>query len=123
MKLDVGLRASRVNKNATGAEAGGTGTQLYGGFVPWPAAISQLVVSHFPVSARAYRRPEAIRQGVDAVRRAQYKIAPQAMAYFSYTRGFKAAGSKASSWRGSPSRDFKVSARTVRSTSMPSSWS
>jgi len=29
-EMGCGLRASQVNKNASGAEAGGTGTQLYG---------------------------------------------------------------------------------------------
>jgi outer membrane receptor protein involved in Fe transport len=93
MKLDVGLRASQVNKNATGAEAGGTGTQLYGGFVPWPPAISQLVVSHFPVFGTGVsptlRRSDRAWMPSAGV---QYKIAPQVMAYFSYTRGFKAGG-------------------------------
>jgi outer membrane receptor protein involved in Fe transport len=93
MKLDVGLRASQVNKNASGAEAGGTGTQLYGGFVPWPPAISQLVVSHFPVfgtgvSPTLSRSDKAWMPSAGI----QYKIAPQVMVYFRYTRGFKAGG-------------------------------
>jgi len=93
IKFNVGLRASEVNKNATGSEAGGTGTGLYSGFVPWPSAISQLVVARFPVFGTgvspSFSRSDKAWMPSAGV---QYKIAPQMMAYFSFTRGFKAGG-------------------------------
>ncbi|MEA2260365.1 MAG: iron complex outerrane recepter protein [Acidobacteriaceae bacterium] len=93
MKFNVGLRASEVNKNASGSEAGGTGTGLYSGFVPWPSAISQLVVARFPVFGTG-TSPSLSRSDKAWMPSAgiQYKIDPQVMAYFSYTRGFKAGG-------------------------------
>ena len=92
LKLNAGLRASRVKKDITAFGFLGTGTQIYGGFVPLPPAV-------LPLGAALLGTPG----GTDHNARSdhswmpsagiQYQIDPRAMVYFSYSKGFKAGGS------------------------------
>ena len=63
----------------------GTGTRLYGGFVPVPAALQAFPAIFFgtPGTASLTQSNHALMPSA----KIQYQIDSQAMAYFSYNRG------------------------------------
>lgn len=89
LKLNTGLRGSWVEKDFTGYLVYGTGSQLYGGMVPFPGAL-QLV------SPLVGRPGEAFSKGrYDAWMPSaglQFELMPAVLSYVSYSRGFKAGG-------------------------------
>lgn len=91
LKLTAALRESEEKKNGVVYTENGTGTQLYGGFAPLPPAI-------LPIAAAltgTILGPQYLSRSDHALMpsaRVQYQIDPEVMAYFSYTRGFKAGG-------------------------------
>ena len=90
LKLNAGVRGSWVEKEATVDRVLGTGTLLYGGFVPAPDSIQSLIGAFFgaPSAPNLTRSDHAWMPSAGV----QYKLAPEAMVYFSYSRGFKAGG-------------------------------
>jgi iron complex outermembrane receptor protein len=89
LKLNTGLRGSWVEKDFTGYLVYGTGSELYGGMVPFPGAL-QLV------SPLVGRPGEAFTKGkYDAWMPSaglQFELLPDVLSYVSYSRGFKAGG-------------------------------
>jgi outer membrane receptor protein involved in Fe transport len=93
LRFDAGLRATRVVKEASGSDLYGTTNQIYGGFTSIPPAISSLwqllsfqgVGGPSPPVSNTYH-------GVTPSAGIQYQFNPEAMAYFSYHKGFKAGG-------------------------------
>lgn len=91
LKLSGGLRGSWVDKNYRQSLFYGAGTQDYGAFVALPAALessSGFFGQGIPGTLSGDRSDKAWMPSA----RAQYKIGPQAMIYFSFARGFKAGG-------------------------------
>jgi outer membrane receptor protein involved in Fe transport len=91
LKLGTGLRRSEVRKRTDQSMLYGQGTQVFGGFVPLPAAL-QAPGGYFgagiPSSFRGERTDSAWMPSV----KVQYRFTPAVMAYTSYDRGFKAGG-------------------------------
>jgi iron complex outermembrane receptor protein len=92
LKLNAGLRGSWVKEEDIGTSHYGTGTQVYGGFVQLPPALE-------PIGAALLGRPAGTSPNLEDSEQAwmpsaniQYIIDPHAMAYLSYSRGFKAGG-------------------------------
>ena len=92
LKLTAGLRGSEVKINALLSNAFlGNAPQLYSGGTPLPPAQEALMGAViFPVGMS----PPLSRTDKDWMPSAgiQYQIKPQVMAYFSFSRGFKAGG-------------------------------
>jgi iron complex outermembrane recepter protein len=90
-KLTAGLRATSDEKSYSRTVAYGTGTQVYGGFVPLPPTVA-------PLAGALLGTPPGTQSGSATDRalmpsaKLQYQIDPKAMLYFSYARGFKAGG-------------------------------
>lgn len=97
LKLSSGLRGSSVRKDVDAFGVFGSSTQLYGGWVPFPQAIWPIVDTVFgpsccdPAAAPSptLRKTDKAWMPYAAV---QYRLNPRTMAYFTYTRGFKAGG-------------------------------
>lgn len=91
LKITGTLRGSIVEKDFDWRLFYGTATQQYGGTVAIPAAL-QGPVSTLGLgtagSVALDRRDRSLMPGA----RVQYQLAPDTMAYVSYTRGFKAGG-------------------------------
>ena len=89
-KLNAGLRGARVDKNFDGYLHYGTSKQIYGGFTPIPAALEPLwgVLEGAPGEQNVSRSDRAWMPSAGL----QYQIQPEVMAYFTYSRGFKAGG-------------------------------
>jgi iron complex outermembrane recepter protein len=90
LKISGGLRASWVSKNSTIYKSYGTGTELYGGFEPLPAAIQP--TAGLLLGAPGSEEFEQTNHAVMPSARFQYEFSSEAMGYFSYNRGFKAGG-------------------------------
>jgi iron complex outermembrane recepter protein len=90
LKFNAGLRESWVNKDFTTIKSYGTGTSLYGGFVPLPASLAAFPAIFFgaPGAASLSQSNSAPMPSAGV----QYQLSPETMAYFSYNRGFKAGG-------------------------------
>ena len=90
LKLTAGLRSSWVNKDFSTVKSYGTGTQLYGGFVPLSPELQAFPALFFgpPGTESGAQSNHALMPSAGV----QYQVAPEAMAYFSYNRGFKAGG-------------------------------
>ena len=91
LKLTGTLRGSIVEKDFDWRLFYGTATQQYGGTAALPAALqgpAGLLGLGTAGTVTLDRRDHSLMPGA----RAQYQIAPQTMAYLSYTRGFKAGG-------------------------------
>ena len=90
LKLNGGIRGSRVEKDTAGDTILGSATQNYGGIVPLPpalqAALSGAIPNGIGPSLSRSDRSWMPSAGV------QYQMTPDAMAYFSYSRGFLAGG-------------------------------
>jgi outer membrane receptor protein involved in Fe transport len=82
LKLSGGLRGSWVDKNYRSNAFTGTTGQTFGGIVPQPAFFGP------PTSLSGDRTDHAWMPSA----KVQYQIEPRAMAYFSYSRGFKEGG-------------------------------
>lgn len=95
LKLTAGLRGSWVNKDYDQNLYYGTATQQYGGIVPLPAAIEPLAQAFANAAglgvANTLSGSRADKAWMPSAR-IQYQVFPSSMAYFSYTRGFKAGG-------------------------------
>jgi outer membrane receptor protein involved in Fe transport len=90
LKLNTGLRESWIKKDFAGSTALGYGTTVYGGWSPIPPPFGPEISKLFgfgksQTTSRSDRdwMPSA---GI------QYQIRPETMAYFSFSRGFKAGG-------------------------------
>jgi len=104
-KLNAGVRGSWDRKDATQGIEYGTGTQTYGGLVPLPAALQ-------PDVSFLYGTPGALNlsqssQGWMPSGGMQYQLTPAAMAYFTYSRGFKAGGFNGTSTGGTAAQDIQ----------------
>jgi iron complex outermembrane receptor protein len=91
LKLTGGLRGTWAKKNYDWHNFFGTATQTYGGIVPLPDALQPLAGAigiGTPGTLSGSRSDHAWLPSA----KAQYQIDPQAMVYFSYSRGFKAGG-------------------------------
>jgi iron complex outermembrane receptor protein len=91
LKLSAGLRGSWVKKDYTRTFFYGTATEDYGGIVPLPTADLQSLASFLGAPPRALSGSRSDNAWMPSTR-AQYKINPRAMVYFSYTKGFLAGG-------------------------------
>ena len=90
LRLIGGLRSSWVNKSFVGSVVYGTTTQIFGGEVPIPAALQPLEAFFYgPPGGQSLKRQD---YGFMPSGGIQYQITPDTMAYFSYSRGFKAGG-------------------------------
>jgi iron complex outermembrane recepter protein len=90
-KLTAGLRATSDEKSYSRTVAYGTGTQVYGGFVPLPPDIAPLAGALLGTPPGAQSGSATDRPWMPSAK-LQYEIDPKAMLYFSYARGFKAGG-------------------------------
>lgn len=90
LKLNAGLRGSRVDKNFDGYLNYGTSDVLYGGYTAIPANLEPLwgVLEGPPGSQDVSRSDQAWMPSAGI----QYRIDPTAMVYLTYSRGFKAGG-------------------------------
>jgi iron complex outermembrane recepter protein len=90
LKLNAGVRGSLVNKDFTGALHYGTSRQVYGSFTPIPATVeSEWSILEGAPGTQALTRSDRAWMPSGGV---QYRLASQAMTYFTYTRGFKPGG-------------------------------
>jgi iron complex outermembrane receptor protein len=95
LKLNAGLRGSSTHKDITSLGQTGTGTGLYGGFVPLPATPAGAQAGAF---ATLLGLPTANSQDNYSDRAllpsagVQYQVTPEAMLYLSYNKGFKSGG-------------------------------
>jgi iron complex outermembrane receptor protein len=91
LRLNAGLRGSSVKKDDSGEKMYGTGTKLYGGFVPMPVALQNLagVVFGPPGTSQPLNRTDRAWMPSAGI---QYQLDSDAMLYFSYRKGFKAGG-------------------------------
>jgi outer membrane receptor protein involved in Fe transport len=93
LRFSAGLRASRDSKSSSNTVVFGTGTALYGGFVPLPTlALQQLagsIIAYTPGTSPTLERTD---QALMPSANIQFKINSQTMAYASYNKGFKAGG-------------------------------
>ena len=91
-KLTGGLRATRDHKDFTGSLQYGTATQAYGGpYTSLPPALatnSKVWLLGVPGSYPASQTNTALMPSAGV----QYQVMPDAMAYSTYTHGFKAGG-------------------------------
>jgi iron complex outermembrane recepter protein len=91
LQLTGGLRSSWVNKSFDWGLFYGSTTASYGPIVPLPpnlASFKALLSLGKPGALRLERQDHAVSPSA----RLQYQLAPQSMAYFSYSKGFKAGG-------------------------------
>jgi outer membrane receptor protein involved in Fe transport len=92
LKLSAGLRGSEVRKSIDSNLGFGTGTAIYGGFVPLPASVAPLSNNIFgqgvPGNHNLSRSDHAFMPSANL----QYQIDPAVMIYASYSRGFLAGG-------------------------------
>jgi outer membrane receptor protein involved in Fe transport len=95
LRLRAGIRETYVSKDFDGSLALGTGTQLYGGFVPFPSAVAPEAA----VLAAALKQPLGSTSGLNESSHAampaggiDYHFANHMLAYFSYNHGFLAGG-------------------------------
>lgn len=89
--LTGGLRYTSDDKSYVRTVAYGTGTQVYGGFVPLPPALQglpALILGTPPGTQSGSATEHAWMPSANL----QYQATKDAMLYFSYTRGFKAGG-------------------------------
>jgi outer membrane receptor protein involved in Fe transport len=91
LKLSAGLRASRVQKSYDWGLLFGTATQDWGGIAPLPAAVAP-VANGLGLGTAGTLSGSRSDSALMPSGRIQYQIAPSAMTYFSYSRGFKAGG-------------------------------
>jgi len=90
LKLSVGVRGSEEHKDFNGYLHYGTSNQVFGGFTPIPSALEPLWgILEGPPGTQNVSRTDRASMPSAAL---QYQLRPQAMAYFSYSRGFKAGG-------------------------------
>jgi len=89
LRINAGLRGSWVNKDFDRSLDYGTGTQVYGGYVAQPLVVPLgSLIFEAPGSQEFSRSDKAIMPSAGI----QYQLDPQAMVYFSYTKGFLAGG-------------------------------
>jgi len=101
LKFNAGLRGSWVKKSFDGDLVYGTGTELYGGLVPLPPALASFPSFLYgPPGSTSLSQPSNAWMPSAGV---QFQLTPDAMAYFSYSKGFLAGGFNAISVVGVPS--------------------
>ena len=92
LRLNAGLRESEVYKNFFGNNQYGTSTQVYGGYTPVPLSTQQIwgsiPIEGPPGTVNLNRLDHALMPSAGI----QYQLNPEAMLYFTYSRGFKAGG-------------------------------
>jgi outer membrane receptor protein involved in Fe transport len=91
LRVNGGLRASRINKRSNGFSLFGTGTQTYGGFAAFPPDIGDLAANLFGFGNGGQSLSRSDRALMPSAG-IQYQMQPEAMLYFSFSRGFKAGG-------------------------------
>jgi outer membrane receptor protein involved in Fe transport len=90
LRINTGVRATADHKSFEGVIGYGKGTDTYGGLIPYPAALANAAsVFLGPPGSYPYTRTDKALMPSAGI---QYQIAPQAMSYFTYSRGFKAGG-------------------------------
>ena len=101
LRFNAGLRTSSVEKKQTGGDGWGYGAQLYGGHTLLPPALWPVIAGIFGGTPQSCCSPQAANSQAPLSRTdralmpsvgTQYDLAPTAMAYATYTRGFKAGG-------------------------------
>jgi iron complex outermembrane recepter protein len=90
LKLNAGLRYSRDKKNIDTSAPAGTGTGMYGGFVPLPAAVEPL--GEYIFGAGPPKTTELSEPAWMPSAGIQFQIDPQTMAYATYSKGWLAGG-------------------------------
>jgi iron complex outermembrane recepter protein len=91
LKLTAGLRGTYDEKTYTRIFSYGTGTTVYGGAVPLPAALQPLPVAVFGTPPGTLTGSRTDHDWMPSLK-AQYKLAPKVMLYASFSQGFKAGG-------------------------------
>jgi iron complex outermembrane recepter protein len=91
LKLTGSVRGSQVEKSYDRTFAYGTATQTYGGFVALPAALQGFPEKAFAIPPGTLSGDRTDRDWMPSAK-LQYQIDPSAMAYVSFTQGFKAGG-------------------------------
>lgn len=89
LKLEAGLRGSRVEKDFTATRIIGTGTQIFDGFVPLPANVAPLGTALLSSGIQTLDRSDEDWMPSAGI---QYQLNPEAMIYVTYANGFKAGG-------------------------------
>jgi outer membrane receptor protein involved in Fe transport len=94
LKVTGGLRDSRVEKRFDAFSIRGTGSEVFGGFVPFPASCAECtalaadLVGPPRISNELERTDKALMPSVNV----QYSLLPDVMLYARYDRGFLAGG-------------------------------
>lgn len=91
LKLIGGLRASKVTKDFDWALAFGTATARYGGIVPFPASVVP-IANRLGLGTTGQVSLDRDDEALMPSAKVQYQVTTDAMAYLSYSRGFKAGG-------------------------------
>lgn len=90
LKFNVGLRGTRVHKSFDGDIEYGQATSNYASITPYAFALQKAVGFFLGAPGNyPYARTDSAILGSAGV---QYQVTPTAMAYFTYSRGFKAGG-------------------------------
>lgn len=106
LRWSAGLRASWVNKSYDWNLYYGSARELYGAIVPLPpseAALAQTFANAAGLGVANTLSGSRDDHGVMPSTQVQYDVTPSAMAYFSYSRGWKAGGFNGSDTTGVPS--------------------
>jgi outer membrane receptor protein involved in Fe transport len=91
LKLTGGLRGSWVKKDYDWNNFFGTATETYGGIVPLPDTLQPLAGAIGIGTPGTLSGSRSDRAWLPSAK-VQYQIDPEAMVYFSYSKGFKAGG-------------------------------
>ena len=92
LRLHVGLRAIKDEKTDVGSDLYGTSSQVYGGYVPIPAAI---VATWQKATGQGVGTLPAVSNTFQALTPSagiQYQLQPGAMLYATYNKGYKPGG-------------------------------
>jgi iron complex outermembrane recepter protein len=91
LKLTAGVRGTYDKKSYTQSFNYGTGTAVYGGDVPLPAAVAPLPAAVFGTPTGTLSGSRIDHDWMPSAK-VQYKIDPKVMLYASFSQGFKAGG-------------------------------
>jgi outer membrane receptor protein involved in Fe transport len=131
LKLNAGVRGISVQKDVHSLITFGQDTQTYGGFAPLPTVpgscgfasgcegIWTTILGQTPGPSQTFSRDDKALMPSAGI---QYKVAPQAMAYFTYSKGFLAGGFDAATLSTSSPIAFKPEYVNAYELGLKSKW-